>query len=55
MKPNLQPFLKARKGDVALFRNLKVEKDDSWQQPLEPGGKPALYRAQQEPPRKDDK
>lgn len=55
VKPNLKPFLQARKGDVALFRNLKVEKDDSWQQPLEPGGKPALYRAQQEPPRKDAK
>ena len=55
VKPNLRPFLEARRGDIALFRNLKVEKDDSWQQPLEPGGKPALYRAQQEPPRKGGK
>ena len=52
VKPNLGPFLKARKGDVNLFRILKIEKDDSWQQPLEPGGKPALYSAQQEPPAK---
>ena len=50
--PNLKPFLEARRSDVALCRLLGIQKDDSWQQPLEPGGKPALYQAQQEPPRK---
>ncbi len=53
VKPNLKPFMEARRSDVALCRLLKIEKDDSWQQPLEPGGKPALYQAQQQPPRKD--
>ena len=51
VKPNLKPFLEARRHDVALWRALKLEKDDSWQQPLEPGGKPALYQSQQEPPK----
>lgn len=37
-------YLAARKQDVALFKALGVQPDDSWMQPMEPGGKPALYR-----------
>ena len=29
--------------DAALLRRLGVQKDDSWMQPMEPGGKTALY------------
>lgn len=42
--PEWDRYLKARKQDVAVLKLLKVEPDDSWQAPLEPGGKPALYR-----------
>lgn len=37
-------YLAARKQDVRLFKVLGVQPDDSWMQPMEPGGKPALYR-----------
>ncbi|MCQ2365443.1 MAG: O-antigen ligase family protein [Akkermansia sp.] len=36
--------LRARQQDVKLFEILGVEPDDSWMEPMEPGGKPALYR-----------
>lgn len=42
--PKWQPYLKARAQDIAVMKLLKVEQDDSWQAPMEPGGKPALYR-----------
>lgn len=42
--PDWERYLKARKQDVAVMKLLKVEPDDSWQAPMEPGGKPALYR-----------
>ena len=45
--PNLGPFVKARRSDVAFFKELGTDKDDSWQEPLEPGGKRALYPALQ--------
>lgn len=37
-------YLAARRQDVELMKNLGIEPDDSWIQPMEPGGKPALYR-----------
>lgn len=42
--PNWKKYIKARQQDVAVMRMLKVEPDDSWQEPMEPGGKPSLYR-----------
>ena len=37
-------YLNARIQDVKLFETLGVVPDDSWMRPMEPGGKPALYR-----------
>lgn len=37
-------YLKSGKNDVKLFEILGIEPDDSWMEPMEPGGKPALYR-----------
>lgn len=37
-------YLNARKQDVKLMTALRMTPDDSWMQPLEPGGQPALYR-----------
>lgn len=37
-------YLASRKQDVRLFKALGITPDDSWMQPMEPGGKPALYR-----------
>lgn len=37
-------YLRARRQDVRIQRMLNTEPDDSWQAPMEPGGKPALYR-----------
>lgn len=37
-------YLSARRQDIKLFETLGIEPDDSWMQPMEPGGKPALYR-----------
>lgn len=34
---------KALKHDAELLRRLGVQRDDSWMQPMEPGGKSALY------------
>ena len=42
--PEWERYLKARKQDAEVLRLLKVQPDNSWQAPLEPGGKPALYR-----------
>lgn len=42
--PEWRRYLKAREQDIKVLRLLKVEPDDSWQAPMEPGGKPALYR-----------
>ncbi len=47
--PNWETFLKARRFDVRALRVIGTEPDDSWQEPLEPGGRPALYRALAEP------
>lgn len=43
-KPELRNFIMLCKVDAKLLRDMKVEKDDSWQRPFTPGGKPALYR-----------
>lgn len=37
-------YLASRKQDVMLFETLGMQPDDSWMQPMEPGGKQALYR-----------
>lgn len=39
-----EAYLKARRQDVKLFELQGVKPDDSWMEPMEPGGKPALYR-----------
>lgn len=39
-----ETYFAARKQDVRLFKVLGVQPDDSWMHPMEPGGKPALYR-----------
>ncbi len=36
-------YIAARRVDVKLLRTIGVEKDDSWRQPLRPGGSPSLY------------
>ncbi len=36
-------YLAARRVDVDMLRAVGVQKDDSWKQPLRPGGQPALY------------
>ncbi len=43
-KPGLRNFIAVSRLDAKLLRSMKVEKDDSWRQPLTTGGKPALYR-----------
>lgn len=42
--PNWKKYIQSRKQDIAVMRMLNTEPDDSWQAPMEPGGKPALYR-----------
>lgn len=37
-------FVASRKQDVMLFKTHGVCPDDTWMTPMEPGGKPALYR-----------
>lgn len=43
-QPKWPSFLHARRQDVKLLRLLGVAPDHSWAAPLEPGGKPSLYR-----------
>lgn len=43
-KPGLNNFIIACKTDAVLMGSMGVQKDDSWKEPLEEGGKPALYR-----------
>ncbi len=37
-------YIAARRVDVDMLRAIGVEKDDSWKQPMRPGGPGALYR-----------
>lgn len=37
-------YLSSRKQDIWALRLHGTQPDDSWMQPMEPGGKPALYR-----------
>ncbi len=37
-------FVEACRADAATLNAMQVPEDDSWQLPLEPGGKPSLYR-----------
>ncbi|MGN0836665.1 MAG: hypothetical protein ACI4OS_04425 [Akkermansia sp.] len=48
--PRWEAFLKARRFDVRALRAIGTKPDDSWQEPMEPGGRPALYRELVEPP-----
>ncbi|MGN0865324.1 MAG: hypothetical protein ACI4P8_04175 [Akkermansia sp.] len=48
--PNWENFLKGRRFDVRALRAIGTEPDDSWQAPMEPSGRPALYRELVEPP-----
>ena len=43
MKPWLNDMIRGCRRDVQLLRLLGTEPDDSWRQPLVPGGRPALY------------
>lgn len=42
--PRRKAFVAACRADAATLNAMNVPEDDSWQQPLEPGGKPSLYR-----------
>lgn len=44
MRRRWADYLAARRQDVALLEMLGTAPDDTWMQPLEEGGKPALYR-----------
>lgn len=44
MKEGWPQYLLDRRQDAALLELLGTQPDDAWMQPLEPGGKPALYR-----------
>lgn len=37
-------YVASRKQDVWVLKVLGTQPDDAWMQPMEPGGKPALYR-----------
>lgn len=43
IKPGLPALLQTTRRDVSMLRMIGARPDDSWQQPMEPGGKPALY------------
>ncbi len=45
MDKYLVPLVKNANMDLKLLRGLGVQPDDSWQAPLEPGGRPSLYRS----------
>lgn len=42
--PRRKSFVNVCRTDAATLNALGVPEDHSWQQPMEPGGKPALYR-----------
>ncbi len=42
--PQRRAFVEACRADAATLNAMNVPCDDTWQLPLEPGGKPALYR-----------
>lgn len=42
--PRRKAFVNVCRTDAATLNTLGVPEDHSWQQPLEPGGKPSLYR-----------
>lgn len=43
----LKLFIRSCKTDLNILRAMELTPDDSWQQPLEPGGKKALYQRYQ--------
>lgn len=45
IRPGLYKLIEAARTDLHLLRLTGVQPDDSWQQPLTPGGRPSLYRA----------
>lgn len=42
--PRRKAFVNVCRADAATLNALGVPEDHSWQQPMEPGGKPSLYR-----------
>ena len=44
IKPGLYRLICSVEQDVHMLRLIGVCPDDSWQQPMTPGGRPALYR-----------
>ncbi len=44
IKPELPQLLRTAERDVQMLRLIGTAPDDSWQRPLEQGGRPALYR-----------
>ena len=44
IKPGFPQLLQTVKRDVHMLRLIGTLPDDSWQQPMTPGGKPAMYR-----------
>ena len=42
--PYWKTYVSNRRQDVQVMEQIGVPKDNSWMQPMEPGGKPALYR-----------
>lgn len=42
--PYWQGYVRNRRQDVQVMEQIGVPKDNSWMLPLEPGGKPSLYR-----------
>lgn len=51
VKPGIRQLLKAAEADLHMLRLIGTQPDDSWMQPLAPGGKPALYRSFVKKPR----
>jgi tetratricopeptide (TPR) repeat protein len=47
VKPGHAKLIQTAEKDVHLLRLIGTAPDDSWQQPMAPGGKPALYQAWQ--------
>lgn len=44
IRPGLNKLIEAARTDLRLLRLTGVQPDDSWQLPMTPGGRPALYR-----------
>lgn len=42
--PHWGDYVRHRQQDVSVMEQIGATKDDSWMQPMEPGGKPSLYR-----------